>query len=401
MNIRRRTGNSVTNAMMVIVILFLVGAVSAGAKRKMDTFGANMHRTGVYQTKGVHKFTAVKWKFKIGGEKYFGPAVANQTVYVGGSDGKLYAINAATGKKKWHFDTGKRISSTPTVSGGAVYFGSFDGYLYCINARTGKAKWRFGGSRDIDWSKLSPAVARKVRALAKKHSTGLFLSSPAVTKRLVIAQNIDRKIYILDKRTGRMRWYFDSKRRMEGSPAVHGGTVYFGGLNGYLYAMNAKTSAEKWRLKVGKWVRSSPALVGGMVYIGDGEGRVSAVDAKTGKLKWKFMTGKEIHWASPAVYKGVVYICSGDGYIYALNAGTGKLVWKRKGGGSNSSPVVADGIVYFGAETLVPKKSMLRALDAKTGKLKWQFKARVAGAPNVNNGVVYFASMDGWLYAIK
>ena len=37
------------------------------------------------------------------------PAVANGVVYVGSSDGNLYALNASTGARLWNFDTGVAV----------------------------------------------------------------------------------------------------------------------------------------------------------------------------------------------------------------------------------------------------------------------------------------------------
>jgi len=64
------------------------------------------------------------------------PDVA-ETVYVGGDDKMLYAIDAVTGMKKWAFATGERIFPSPTVAGGVVYVGSSDKKLYAIDAVTG------------------------------------------------------------------------------------------------------------------------------------------------------------------------------------------------------------------------------------------------------------------------
>lgn len=54
------------------------------------------------------------------------------TVYIGSSDGKLYAINA-DGTLKWSFQTKGAIESSPAIgSDGTIYIGSNDNHLYAI-----------------------------------------------------------------------------------------------------------------------------------------------------------------------------------------------------------------------------------------------------------------------------
>ncbi len=62
-----------------------------------------------------------------------GPAVAGGVVYVGSSDHKVYALDAATGQVRWSYPTGNQIFSSPVVSGTIVYIGSEDGKLYALN----------------------------------------------------------------------------------------------------------------------------------------------------------------------------------------------------------------------------------------------------------------------------
>lgn len=63
------------------------------------------------------------------------PAIdGDGTVYIGSSDGKLYAINA-DGALKWSFQTKDAIESSPAIGpDGTVYIGSNDNHLYAIGA---------------------------------------------------------------------------------------------------------------------------------------------------------------------------------------------------------------------------------------------------------------------------
>ena len=70
-------------------------------------------------------------------------ALANDTLYMPGLSGKVYAINAATGENKWTFNTKQRmLRSTPLVVGDTLIFGTPDGTVYGLNANSGVEKWQ-------------------------------------------------------------------------------------------------------------------------------------------------------------------------------------------------------------------------------------------------------------------
>jgi outer membrane protein assembly factor BamB len=76
-------------------------------------FRGNVQHTGVYDAPGVPELHGVRWKFKTRGRVYSSPAVAGGVVFVGSTDGNLYAIDAATGAERWKFATQGRVVSSP------------------------------------------------------------------------------------------------------------------------------------------------------------------------------------------------------------------------------------------------------------------------------------------------
>ena len=66
------------------------------------------------------------------------PAVAGGVVYIGGSNGSVYAIDLADGEKIWEWDEGgAAITSTPTVTDGVVYVATRDGEVVAIGGEPG------------------------------------------------------------------------------------------------------------------------------------------------------------------------------------------------------------------------------------------------------------------------
>lgn len=98
------------------------------APKVKAVFRANLQHIGVYDAKGVHEFSEVKWKFKTEGLAISFPAIADGIVYFGSADGHLYAVDISTGLERWKFDTeGGGIVSSPAIADGVVYFGSKSG----------------------------------------------------------------------------------------------------------------------------------------------------------------------------------------------------------------------------------------------------------------------------------
>ena len=94
----------------------------------------------------------LKWAFGFPGAiaQSSQPAVVNGTVYSGGRDGKMYALDAKTGATKWVFDTGTTLEHIPAyglrdgpaVSNGLVYFGDNAANVWAVDAATGARRWK-------------------------------------------------------------------------------------------------------------------------------------------------------------------------------------------------------------------------------------------------------------------
>jgi outer membrane protein assembly factor BamB len=84
--------------------------------------------------------------------------------------------------------------------------------------------------------------------------------------------------------------------------------------------------------------------------VGSSDYKVYALDVNTGAKLWSFATHNGVD-SSPAVANGVVYVGSDDYNVYALKADTGVLLWSYATGGPVvSSPAVANGMMYVGSD---------------------------------------------------
>jgi len=91
------------------------------------------------------------------GTFYSTAAVMYGRVYLGNTDGRIYAYDAAAGKLDWAVQTGNYVYASPAVTnapgiGPTIYAGSYDGTFYALNADTGATAWKFNGNGRISGS---------------------------------------------------------------------------------------------------------------------------------------------------------------------------------------------------------------------------------------------------------
>lgn len=151
----------VLRMLLVVMVLGLGGQGISAAQESghgVPMFGGDPARTGVMPGPGPDPANGIagRWRFATESKIGSSPAVVDGVVYVGSLDGRLYAIDAASGAERWRVATKDGIYSSPAVVDGMVYVGSFDGNLYAVDAASGEERWRFA-TGDVITS--SPAVA--------------------------------------------------------------------------------------------------------------------------------------------------------------------------------------------------------------------------------------------------
>jgi len=358
-------------------------------------FRGNPQHTGVYQAAGVPKFSKVKWKFHTNGSVFSSPAVAGGVVYVGSSDGILYAVGIESGTLKWKFPTGSRVASSPAVDGGVVFFASYDGNFYAVDTATGKKQWSFktAGERRFAGKHLHGSVPM---AETMPDPFDFYLSSPTVWNGVVYFGSGDGNVYALDEASGTLKWKFQTGDVVHASPAIADGALFIGSWDSYFYALDAATGNEKWRFKTGEdpnihnqvGIQSSAAVNDGVVYFGCRDSNLYALDAASGQKKWAFNNQGSWVIGSPAVKDGKVYFATSDtSTLYAVDANSGSAVMSLKYNRWPlfSSPAIAGNMLYMGSH-----EGKLMAIDLAAQKTAWTFQTD----GSIQNGAAY-TKQDG------
>jgi outer membrane protein assembly factor BamB len=304
------------------------------------------------------------------------PAVVGGVLYIGTERGKLDAIDAWTGAIRWTTDTGQTHNwSSPAVVRGIVYVGG--GEVSAIRASTGAVLWTVNTGDDT-WS-------------------------PTVSNGVVYVGSKGGKLYAIRASNGSILWtrvIGDTEASgTSQAPTVADGVVYVNSGSNDLSALDAVSGRVEWTVQLGGEADAPPAVVDGVAYAPSTES-LQALDASTGHVLWTAPVGGEL--SPPAVGEGLVFVGGSDG-LSAFDAATGALRWTAPLGYCvESSPAVANGVVYVVGARLDEGSADLYALDAVTGEALWSAPIESEGGrpdPRVVNGFVYAGSESGTLYA--
>ena len=429
------------------IALSLVLFAGSGNARADSMFRGNAAHTGAYAGPAIREFHKLRWSFQTGDSVIGSAVVDHGRVYVGSSDGHIYAIDAGNGHQAWNARTGGPVTSTPAIAKGVLYATSYDGKLYALEAATGATRWKFAteGERRFEAKGIHGQLP-KSQTMPDIYDT--YLSSPLVVDGVVYFGSGDGHVYALDAATGALRWKFATGDVVHASPAYADGVIYVGSWDGKFYALDAATGAKRWKYQAGvdpvshnqQGFQSSAALADGVVYVGCRDSHVYAFDAKTGAKRWEFSTGLSWVNTTPAVRDGKVFVATSDtGLIFALDAATGKQVFQQKG----KSYIWASLALAGDAFVVGQFNGTVEGRDLQSGNLLWSFTTeaskRNAGwvldangsfnipimyhsnwleeptaamereysvgaflsSPTIDDQVVYIGATDGKVYAIE
>ena len=359
-----------------------VGDDSADNTKARDSEGAppsNMAHTnwpvyrGDAQARGVApcdlpERPELLWQFRVeGGAFEATPVILDGTIYIGDLDGKLYALDLATGDKRWEFTapSGIGFNASPAVRDGLVYVGDLFGQFYAVHADTGKLAWQYQAQAEINSSAnfhgdhvlfgSQDATLYCLKAKTDKPEGELVWSyqigdqircSPTIVEGRVFLAGCDGVLHIVDVTKGEKIDGVDIEGPTGATPAALGDRVFFGTESGTFFAVDWKEARIAWRFDdqaSAMPIRGAPAVTDSLVIVGGQNRRVYAFDPeKGGDPVWEFATKQRVD-GSPVVVGQRVFVGSADGRLYALNLMDGKESWQFEGeGGFLGSPAVAD-----------------------------------------------------------
>ena len=191
---------------------------------------------------------AYKWSTNSTGNPIMsGMSLINGNIYVGALP-KVYAFDATTGATKWitQNPSSTSYSSSPTIADNNVFIGGEDGKMYAFSTTDGS----------VVWSKIV--------------GTGSIVSSPIYKNGIVYIGAGDGKMYALQSNTGNLVWQNSStgsSANIYSGPTLSGKTLYSGTLEGKVVSIDIQTGVTKWiSIVAGARFQASPSVI---TYKGD------------------------------------------------------------------------------------------------------------------------------------
>lgn len=265
------------------------------------------------------------WICQLGKEKrIFSPVIAEGAIYILSrqtgkpiADQYFHAIDVRSGQQKWQFSLPPLSSSSafiespfasysPVVAQRVVYIGGSDGNLYAIDVASGELIWSLSTTKNMP------------------------LTSPAIDEEIICICSHDGYLYAVDLTTRQQRWKFEIgalSRLTLAIPAIANNRVYVVTTENLLHALNLQTGEPLWTFNGGKQPLYYPAISEEMVCVNSGEKLLSALDVETGQPRWRFATEEKKFCSSPIIADDTVYIGS-RGYLQALDLKTGESLWQ-------------------------------------------------------------------------
>ncbi|MFE3183994.1 PQQ-binding-like beta-propeller repeat protein [Streptomyces violascens] len=244
---------------------------------------------------------------------YSGVHPAGPTVLLPTADGRVTALNSATGKESWRKAGvgGPRSQWVVPVDGkGAAFVAtpSADGRstsVAALDPATGSVRWQARAD-----GRLRPVAADGKAVFLLATDAGGFTSA----------------VVRLDAATHTVRRTALTAPLDQAQAGVDGDTVYLFGAGGALVAVDSVRGGEKWRLDTGVARASRPVASGGQVYLTGADGRLLAFDTAKGVLAGqtnpRMNNGRYTFTPAlpaPLAVGGRVYAASPDGSVFGVD----------------------------------------------------------------------------------
>ncbi|MCA9670894.1 MAG: PQQ-binding-like beta-propeller repeat protein [Myxococcales bacterium] len=284
------------------------------------------------------------WRFKTGGAVSSEPLydAKRDTVYFGADDGKMYALDATSGKARWSYTTQGTINRRPTLAGERLVFTSSEDRIYCLMASSGTWRWQYDRETPEGFTIQGYAGVLVRRGVAfTGFSDGVFVAMKVAsgeviwTRRLtggksrfvdinatpvwvepglVLTASYASGVYALVPDSGTIAWHVP----VEGASTVvaAGSRLYVSAPRVGLIALDLR-GRQLWRQAIAKGVPSRPIVSGNYVMVSGTASGLFIASATDGRLLQYFDPGHGIS-APPAIGGGLVAVVSNVGRLFTF-----------------------------------------------------------------------------------
>lgn len=212
-----------------------------------------------------------------------------KAIVFGSYDNYLYCINSKTGKEISRFESGYYINGAVALWKEYVIFGGCDSWIRIINTTTGitndslKVDTYIPASPAIsgDYCYIADhsgnvyelllkngKIEKSKKILISSDENNTFISVPAVSDKMLFVLGCDRNLYAIDRKDGSVKWkYLQKGNSGESSPVICDDKVIVCTKTGIVSILEAKTGKLLWEYDTGEQITASPAIIKDHFYI--------------------------------------------------------------------------------------------------------------------------------------
>lgn len=212
-----------------------------------------------------------------------------KAIVFGSYDNYLYCINNKTGKEMSRFESGYYINGAVALWKGYVIFGGCDSWIRIINTTNGittdslKVDNYIPASPAINGDYCYIAdhsgnvyelllkngkIEKSKKIMTSNNENTAFVSVPAVSDKQLFILSDDRNLYAINRKNGSVAWKFLQKGNSgESSPVICDDKVIVCTKTGIVSILEAKTGKLLWEYDTGEQITASPAIIKDHFYI--------------------------------------------------------------------------------------------------------------------------------------
>ncbi|MDF1827521.1 MAG: outer membrane protein assembly factor BamB [Legionellaceae bacterium] len=248
------------------------------------------------------------WHASVSSEVLSLPLLIDDQVIVKTVDGHLYAFNRQTGAKQWVIDHGApslilRASSSPVPYGDMAVVGFSDGKLDAVDLATGRVVWQ----RSIGYASGSSDVER----LAD------ISSDPIVRGDVVYLASYQGYMVAMSLKQGQFDWNkpVSTYRNL----AIDSKALYMTDAQDILWSMNRSNGHVRWKQPAltARGV-TEPVMMGRRLLVGDKTGFLHLLDVKNGEYIARHALGSPIT-VGPLVSSDRIYVITAQGQLQCFS----------------------------------------------------------------------------------
>ncbi len=253
-----------------------------------------------------------RWSAPLGAEAASVPVLDQGMVVLRGSDSRIHAFDADSGKRRWSIQRTNpalvlRQTSTATIAGAMTYVGLPGGRLIALASDTGAVRW--------EGTVAQPKGSTEIERIAD------VVGTPLIDGRDLCAVSYQGRLTCFDAPSGRVVWSRDVGSA--GGLMLGPRMVVAADEGGKVHAFS-RTGASLWKQeKLARRALGVPAIAGDHVVLGDVAGLVHVLSVDDGAVQARVSTDGTPILAAPLVVDDgrLAVVQTSDAALYAIEIG--------------------------------------------------------------------------------